>query len=110
MAGDGGGMNDRRTRQRRLAKASGSSGGTRQRQHTRMAATIHISFWINGPPGAPMKEASTFWCEDDALQFLWQRKFAGKQHGTAWVEPATPPAPETQTAAWGQHLVCQQVE
>ena len=54
----------------------------RRKQQARTAATVHISFWIDGPPGLPLKQTATSRrCEDDALRFLQQRKYAGRQHG-----------------------------
>ena len=68
------------SRQQRLASANGSSGGMRRKQQARTAATVHISFWIDGPPGLPLKQTATFRCEEDALRFLQQRKYTGRQH------------------------------
>ena len=28
-----------------------------------------------------MKQTAAFWCEDDALRFLQQRNYTGRQHG-----------------------------
>ena len=53
----------------------------RRKQQARTAATVHISFWIDGPPGLPLKQTATFQCEEDALRFLQQRKSTGRQHG-----------------------------
>ena len=52
----------------------------RRKQQARTAATVHISFWIDGPPGLPLKQTATFRCEEDALRFLQQRKYTGRQH------------------------------
>ena len=65
----------------------------RRKQQARTAATVHISFWIDGPPGLPLKQTATFRCEEDALRFLQQRKYTGRQHGERRMSASTPEPP-----------------